>query len=748
MVINKRVKRVLLENKAQYIGSILLIVLSCLLFTAMTLTGANMEQILKDFRNKYVQEDAFFTADEEIGNLKELESEADAVIEEGKTFDYTLSEGKTLRIFSKNDSINLPAILEGKELSGGDILLNPNFAAANNYKIGDVMMILDKQFTVIGFMALPNYIYPLQSESDIMFSPQNFGVAVISKDDFEALDKGNDFYAVKYNRADQNSRTQAFAFRELLRSKGVGIEQWTSIEDNKRVSSVTLKLNAINSMSKVMPIAILLLTSILVGNVIGRLIKRECSIIGALYALGYKGKEIYRHYLIFPLTIAVIGGIAGTVLGMLAVHPLMSVLITAFTMPMAGISLNPALISTSLLLPVLFLGCSGWLVIRKELRHSPAELMKGDKEKSRVNFLERVLKLEKLKFTAKYKIREQLRSLSRLAFLLVGCAVATMLLLYGFAIRSSLDYLLTNSMSGTLRFQYEYKYKNLHNEQPPVGAEPFSASLFLPEGGEGRDFYVCGVMPDSVMLSLVDSSGVPISTDKVTITKPLADNLKIKRGDTVNVVRKTDERTFSVKIDSVADTYVGKYIFMPIEAYNEKFGMPQGSYLGIWSAKQLDIPQNQLYSIKSIDESVAAVKDSSGPIQSMIVVYSVIAFIMGMIVIYLVTSMIVEENKNSVSLMKIFGYRKREINSLILNSSTVFVAIGYAIGVPLLLASIGGLLQSLDKSVGLTMPVKLNPLYIAVGFIVIMLTYELSKLMCRKKVNSVSMSEALKAGME
>jgi len=31
---------------------------------------------------------------------------------------------------------------------------------------------------------------------------------------------------------------------------------------------------------------------------------------------------------------------------------------------------------------------------------------------------------------------------------------------------------------------------------------------------------------------------------------------------------------------------------------------------------------------------------------------------------------------------------------------------------------------------------------------VVMLSYELSKLLCRKKFNAVSMSEALKAGME
>lgn len=749
MVINKRIKRVLLENKAQYIGSIVLIIFSCLLFAGMTFTSGNMQRLIYEFENRSVQEDAAFTTGNSIGNLQELESAADAVIEEGKSFDYTLSEGRTLRIFRQNDKINLPAIIEGKELSGsGDILLNPTFAAAHNYKIDDVMTISDKPFTVVGFMALPNYIYPLQSETDIMYSPQNFGIAVMSKGDFTAFNKGSSFYAVKFNHADQNPRAQSAEFRALLRNKGISIGQWTNIGDNKRVSSATLKIEALNSMSKAVPIVILLLACILISNVIGRLIKRESTIIGALYALGYKRKEIYRHYLIFPLIIAIIGGIIGTVLGSLTVHSILSILINAFTMPLTGIDFNPVIIIASLLLPILFIGCSGYLVIRKELKHSPVELMKGDQEKNKVNFLERMLKLEKLKFASKFKIREQLRSLSRLAFLLLGCAVATMFLLYGFTIKSSVDYLTTSGITDTLRFQYEYKLKNLRTETPPASTEPFSASLFLPGGDDSRDFYVCGVMPDSAMLSLRDESGAALRTNQVSITKPLADNLKVKKGDTVKIVRKLDERIFSVRIDSIADTYVGKYIFMPLAAYNEKFEMPQGSYMGIWSMVRLDIPQNQLYSTKSIDESVAAVKDSTVPIQSMIFMYSMMAFIIGMIVIYLVTSMIIEENKRNISLLKIFGYGKKEVNSLILNSSTIVVVIGYIIGIPLILASIGGLLQSLDNSVGLTLPLKINPLYILVGFIVVMLTYELSKLMCKKKVNAVSMSEALKSGME
>ncbi|TCL54748.1 putative ABC transport system permease protein [Hydrogenispora ethanolica] len=714
----------------------------------MVLVGANLKQLTNEFENRCVQEDASFTTEKSIDNLPELESAADAVIEEGKTFDYTLSEGKTLRIFSKNDRVNIPAIIEGKELSGsGDILLNPAFAAAHDYKIGDVLTILDKQFTVAGFMALPNYIYPLKSETDIMYSPQNFGIAVISREDFTALGKGSNFYAVKFNHPEERPRAQSAKFIALLKSRGIGITQWTDIGGNSRVRSVTMKNDSINLNSKVVPTVTLLLATILLSNVIGRLIKRESVIAGALYALGYKRKEIYRHYLKFPLMIAVIGGVLGTILGLFIVRPGLLFLLGYFYIPLTGIDYSPTVMIISLLLPALFLGLSGWFVIRRELKHSPVELMKGDQEKSKVNFLERMFKLEKLKFAAKFKIRKQLRSLSRLALLLTGCAAATVLLLYGFFLKSSMDYLLTSSLKGAYNFQYEYWFKSPRTEPAPPGSEPFSGSKFLPVGEDNRDFYVVGVLPDSKLYTLVDESGARLSMNQVILTKPIAEQLKVKQGDTVNIVRKADYQEFSLKVDSIANAY-NRFIFMPLAEYNEKFGMPEGSYTGLGSNKLLDIPENQPYGVVSIEDKAAAVRGSMAPVAALIVFVSVVAFIIGMMIIYVVTSMIIEENKSTISLMKIFGYRKKEVNFLILNSSTMVVVIGYVIGIPLSFAAMGGLMKALENSVTFSMPVMIDPLYMGVGFAVVMLSYELSKLLCRKKINAVSMSEALKAGTE
>lgn len=750
MVINNRIKRVLMENKAQYFGAVMMIIFSCFAFTLMTQFAGNFKRLSNEFESRYVQEDASFITGKKIDNLEEIEVLANAVIEEGKSFDYKFSKEKTLRIFSENNKVNIPAILEGKGLSErGDILISPAFASENNFKIGDKISISDKLFTITGFMALPNYIYPLQSETDMM-PGAGFGIAVVSQEDFNIFQKGSSFYGVKFVNTDKKANVQSLEFRNLLKNNGINVLQWTNIEDNKRVNIVDAEINILNLVSKGVPTGILVLASIMVANIIWRLINREASIIGALYAIGYRRKEIYRHYLVFPMLIAIIGGIIGTIIGTFPVRSMVAFMFAYFNIPLTGIKFNSMVMILGILLPIIFLGCSGYFVIQKELKHSPVELMKGRKEKNKVNPFERMLRLDKFKFATKFKIREQLRSLSRLTFLLAGIVVATMLLQWGFSLKSSMDYLLSEgSVTSVYPFEYEYKFDNLRNKPLPSGAEPVSASLFLKPGDEKKDFYVCGIMPDSTMVTLADESGARLKTNQVIITKSLANQLKLKQGDTANIVRKIDGRIFTVKIDSIADTYAGKYIFMPLADYNKRFEMPEGSYTGAFSNVPLNIPENESYSVVTLEEKISGAKESMAPMQSMIGSLAAVAFAIGVIVIYAVTSLMVEENKNIISLMKIFGYRKKEINSLILNSSTIVVVIGYIIGIPLTLAAIGVLAKSLENSVGMSVPpMRIDLPYILIGFVIVMLSYELSKLMCKKKVNAVSMGEALKSGIE
>ncbi|MDR3594059.1 FtsX-like permease family protein [Clostridium sp.] len=747
MIINKKIKRTMIESKSQYFGSLVLIVFSCLLFTMFNLVSRNLTELSSSFEKDYKQEDANFMASSQINNIEALETKFNMNIEESKVIDYSVSKDKILRIFSENKKVNIPAIIEGKALSIGEILIDPSYGKANKLNIGDSIKIYDKNFIISGFMSLPNYIYPLKEESDIMNDPNSFGVAVVSKDDFNSLNRGNISYAIRFNDDRSNINNKISEFKNYLRSENIILLSWMNVSDNPRVTYFTAKLSGIDEMSSSMPIAVLLLTCILTGIVMFRMLKREAVIIGALYALGYRKREIMTHYLLYPLLISLLGGILGTILGMLTLRPMMNYYVSFFNIPIGSLSYDINYIIISILLPIFFLVVCSYFVVNKSLKSSPIQLMRGGRENNKVGFLEKNIKLERFSFNTKYKIREQLRNIPRSAFLLLGIIMATMLLLMGFASKSSMDALLKDSFNEAFKYNYHYVFNSIQNGKPEKG-EAFMEIPFSMKSDDKTTFTVYGVNSDSQYISFKDKSGNILKSDKIIITRPLADKFNIKPKDTVTLINRLDSKEYSITVDSIAETFVGQYIYIPLDTLNNMLGFPSGSYIGLWSTEKIDIPENKILAAVTVDDMKKAFDAMTKPLQVAIAGIAFMSFIIGLIVIYVVTSLTIEENKENISLLKVLGYREKEVYSLILNSSNFIVVLGYILGVPLLLASLTALFKSMTKDMSISFPVTIDYIYILIGFVIIYFTFELSKLLSRRKINRISMTESLKSRIE
>ncbi|MFC5649724.1 hypothetical protein ACFPYJ_11445 [Paenibacillus solisilvae] len=256
MVINKKVRRTMLESKAQYFGSLVLIAISCMLYTLFNQLGAITSDGASAFEKDYVQEDASFITDKKLNNIPELESQFGMIIEEGESFDYAVTKEKTLRVFAETTKVNKYAVIKGRTLSGSDMLLDPAYAKANDIKIGDTVSVRDHQFTVSGFMSLPNYIYPLKKETDVLNAPGSFGIAVIGRDDYASFNTDSSFYSVKVAGDRNNVDGKLAELKDSLKNENVVILKWIGIEENPRVTLVTSKLENMKSVGAAMPVAI------------------------------------------------------------------------------------------------------------------------------------------------------------------------------------------------------------------------------------------------------------------------------------------------------------------------------------------------------------------------------------------------------------------------------------------------------------------------------------------------------------
>ncbi|MDF2510668.1 MAG: transporter permease [Herbinix sp.] len=754
MTLQKRVWRIIKENKGRYIGILILILLGSFYFTAATGIANNLKKMVVKFAEEYKQEDLTFSTDKPIKDIAALEDASGALIETYQQYDIKLPDrqsqlGGELRLLSLSSKINIPAVFSGRGLENpGDILLDPYFYQTQGLSIGSQIELNGKTFNIVGTMAVPNYVFILKNLYDVL-PTSGFGIGIISSADIEAFPESATVYGA-YFEDRENINAQTTKLHGLLSEKGYSLSEWLDAKNNKRISMPWTNISSMKSMSFPVSIAFFLLSCLIVGVIIMRIVKSDGVVIGTLYAQGYRRRELTRHYIAIPVLLSGLGGLVGTLLALTCVKPVVDSMLIYYILPDKGINFSALNLAVAVLMPVAFIGLSSFLIIRKILKKTAVQLMKGDEQKSKVNFIERALRLDQFKFNTKFRIREQVRSIPRLLFLVLGVSAASMILMFGFTFNYSMDVVMDRGALARYQYPLEYNFKEVQNLQDgaiPEGAEPYNAFRCYPEGRESVEFYLVGMKPDSIGLKMNDMRGNALSKDQVNITYPLASRLKLKEGDTINFVNKLDGKSYSLTIDGIVQAYGEQFVYMPLDEFNHMTGQPFGSYRTVLSSHDIDFDESLLAGVMDA-RNPEAFEDLAMPTTLIVASVTALAVLIAVIIIFLVTSLMIDESRNTISLLKILGYREKELAKLILNSSTPAVFIGFWLGLPLMLAFGNNLYGYVAEITNLVMPMIVNPLYVLISFVVIFAVYEVTKRLCGKKLAKISMSEALKAGSE
>lgn len=740
MVLRKKVKRTILEKKALYLGSIVLIMFSTMLFSSLNIAGFNLKGNLESFREENVLEDDFFILQNQIDDIPALEKEYNLTLEERYSYDYKVDEDTTLRILSETEKINKYAIVAGEPLRNkNEILIDPSFAKVHDIELNSEIKIKGTDYKVVGFMSLPDYTYPLKSENELLRNPNTFGLAVMTKEAVTDFNKGLLFYSVKFSEDNKEE------FISYLNQNNY-IVHWVNKDDNNRIKFIESDISSIIKLGKYLPIAILFMTIILVSIIVWRLLKAEYVEIGTLYALGYRKREILKHYLSYPIFISLLGGLLGIILGMLLVEPLLEMYGLFYNLPLIDIEYSLDYLFGSFLLPFLFLLPVTILIIYKVLRLSPLVLMRGGGNKTKINFIERSLKLNRFSFKTKFKIREIIRNIPRTILLILGVTFASMLYLMGFVMMDSMNYLINNSYDEVYEYNYDYIYNSFQIGKPAEG-EALTFSPFTSDKTD-KSIVIYGLQEDAELIKLRDLEGNLIDLNNTIVSKSLADKIELKEGDELKVKNKLNSKEFTLQIDKIADYYLGDYIFMPINTFNSLNGYPENSYLEVYSKKELNISEDKLLMKNEKEDLLNSFETMLEPLNYMIGIIGLFAFIIGLIVMYVVTSLLIEENKLNISLFKVLGYKKKEIYSLIFGSNTILIIIGYLLSIPILFTSLNKFFMIITEEMNVAIPIRINEKNVVIGFILIYITYLVSNALNKKRVNKIQMTDVLKSRAE
>ena len=738
---NKRILRVLIENKSFYISAVLLIALVTAVYISFVSSGISEKNSIASFRNDFNVEDAQFITGLPLENIETIEKEHNVVIEEMRSKEVNSENNVDVKLLDISSKLNKYQIVEGNDIKDDqDILLNSFYAYKNGTQIGDKFSLEGTQFTICGFFTRPDYIYTLKNITDLIPNTDTYTTAIASKSAFEKFNKPMEsYYSIKL--LDQTS----LDFRKN-NSEQLKIVSWIDKEDNSRITTIDSDINSFKMIGYVAPIFAVIVACCFVSVVLGRLLKNDLAQAGTLYALGFRRRELLVHYMSYPIILCTLGILIGIIAGAILLPYLDVFLKVQYAVPNIDHHIETDTIVVAVLLPVVSLLLTSYYVVNKALKLPPLVLMRGGAQKVRIGYFERFIKSTRMSFSKRFKIKEILRNIPRTLLVIVGVAFSSMLMLFGFVIMDSIDQAVKDPMES---FSYQYAYSlKMPVKDLPEGSEGFMRGLYevADKESHGEGFSIWGVKPDTQMLSIHDEQGQKLSMDSVIVSKPLMNKLDIKLGDSIKIRNKLTLKEYTLKVDECSDINVGQYIYMPIESYKSMLGMDTTMYSGVFSMKEVkELNQNNILSVIKSEEFADGIETMMSPIRGLLYILGILAAIIGLLILYVVISMLIEENRSNISLFKVLGYYKKDIDSLIINSTDVLVLIGFILSIPLVMGVSQLMMNAITETMSFYIYVVLKPISISIGFVLIWLTFMASKIMSRKKTAAISMVESLKA---
>ncbi|MBR4580582.1 MAG: ABC transporter permease [Lachnospiraceae bacterium] len=466
-------------------------------------------------------------------------------------------------------------------------------------------------------------------------------------------------------------------------------------------------------------------------------IQSESSVIGAMYSLGVKKRELIEHYISLPTIVCFLGGMTGGILGMgrFGSDTMMADSFDYFSLPWARMYVPTYLIVYSFIMPPVVSIIVNYLVINKNLSRTALSLLRNEQKVSRgMN-----VNLRKLPFLQMYQLRQLLRETRTAITVFFGMFISLMVFMLGMDC-----YVLCESAgrlnSEDVKYQYMYTYKYPTEEVPEGGEAVYIETLKKEQYGYNLDITVMGIDDENPYFNVKTMKG----KNKIIASDAVAARYNVGVGDKIIFSDTANDIDYAFTVEEIVPYSVGLTVFMDIDSMRELFDEDDDYYNVVMADHELDIEEGRLYSVTSkadIDKASGIFLELMQGMFTILIVASVVIFCL---VMYLMMAVMVDRAGFGISLLKIFGYRGGEIKKLYLDGNRLIIIVGALLGVPAAKLVIDKLFPSFVANVACALHLEFKWYFYVAIFAGIYLCYTVINLLLMKKLNKVSQTEVLK----
>ncbi len=748
-VLKKRLPRFLKRNIGIYGGIALFIILVICLSAAYVIGNQGIRKAFHDMEDNNRLEDGFFAlsvpmdkdeVSDLLGDSLELEYQPYA--------DLLSSDESEIRVFKMRQSIDIPFVLEGSiPDSDNEIALDRLYCEAHDLELGDKVLVGSEDMEVSGIIGLPEYIVSFKELGDLLADREVFGVSIVSDGFFSTLDEEMMTYQYAYKLKNELTREEVNqANRDIIKilgDKGV-LSDFCAIGDNNRVNNMISKMELNINMATYFMVLAMVIVAFLFALVSVHTFEDECSFVGVLIATGYKKKTILRHYLTIPVLVTLVSTGIGMALALSFVYklPTQSVY-DYYVCPRMLYTIDPARMTFMIGFPILAVILINLIVFGRKLNLTPLRLIRRDTKKEKR--VKNAHEMKKLGFLSRFRIRTVVRSKGQYISLIIGVFLAGLLCMFGLGMRSSFDkYIDSLPDSAISEYQYVLKAPLPEPSVLPSDAEKDTISTYETEyNGRMLPVNVLGISSDTKYLK--DFNVASLGEDEIIISDIMAAKLGVHKGDTIELDNKLTLHKWNAKIVEVADFELGVYVFTSQETLNTYLEKEEGYYNTVFADGEISGIDERFVSTVVTKEKVAdSAKQMKTLMASLIVMLTAVGIICYIIVMFMLTKMVIDKNALNISLLKVFGYRNKEVNKLYLSQTQWIIILSVILFLPLQYFLIGKIWPGMLNSMSGFFYFRVTPLVMAIIVVLGTATCLITNAIHVKHVRKIDMTEALK----
>ena len=474
--------------------------------------------------------------------------------------------------------------------------------------------------------------------------------------------------------------------------------------------------NSIDALAKIFPVFFFAVAALVCLTTMTRMVDEQRINIGTLKGLGYKTSQISKKYILYALIACLTGSILGLAIGF-SVFP--TVIFFAYGMMYSienivyVFSIPIAIGITSLALIIITL--SAYMACRKELKETPAILMRPKAPKSGKRILlERVPFIwNRFSFISKVTVRNIFRYKKRFLMTVLGIAGCTALILTGFGIKDSIEMILTGQY-GTL-FKYDmslviqsdmtdkqiyelrknlsdideinkYEFFSYENGDIKVNNTTKEITIVVPENLKKMDKFIH-------LQDRKTQNPIKLNNKGIVLTEKIARDLGVKAGDEIELIN-SDDKKVKIKVSNITENYISHYVYISPENYTKLFekDLDFNRVIGILnnpSVKIEDKLSKKLFDIDTIDGitfNTASKETFHNTIKNLnyvVLIMIISAGALAFVVLYNLTNVNISERIREIATIKVLGFYDKEVSAYIYRENIILTIIGTVVGLGL-----------------------------------------------------------------